>query len=66
MFLMRYNQKYMDLTTNISKQAQYQGVTYCYEQELNLPLDVPIQPPLITPREEQFSRIPGFLHEDWI
>lgn len=52
MFLMRYNQKYMDLTINISKQAQYLGVTYCYKQELNLLLDVLTQLPLISPGEK--------------
>lgn len=66
MFLMRYSQKYTDLTINISNQAQYQGVTYCYKQELNLPLDVLLQLPLISLGEKQFSRIHGFLHKDWI
>lgn len=66
MFLMRYNQKYTDLTINISKQAQYQGVTYCYKQELNLPLDVRKKLPLISLGEKQFWRIHGFPHKDWI
>lgn len=56
----------MDLTINISKQAQYQEVTYCYKQELNLPLDVRMKLLLISLGEKQFWRIHGFLRKDWI